>query len=157
MPFVSVCVCVRVFRPRFLSQDPSVLCYHGDGMLPIFLPLNPRSPPPPPLFFPPSFTHWFQCYHGDTCLSPLCLLPVSHAALSHWVSLSACLSASLFVCLPLGACVPLACLSLSTLCLFVYLVCVLCICMAVCLVVFPCSSLSVFAFRLTLFSLFHSG
>lgn len=99
------------------------LCYHGDGMLPISPPLNPHSPSSPP---PPTITNtttsfslaplsWFQCYHGDTCLSPLfCYLFHVLPCFTGSVSLCVCLSHSLFVC------VPLACLSLLALCLFVF-------------------------------------
>lgn len=139
---LCVCLCVRVC----LSQDPSVCVTMGTACFLYFSLLTPpptHTHTPPPLFFPPSFTHRFQCYHGDTCLSPLCLLPVSHAALSHQVSLSVCLFAVGSLC-ALG-------LPFFVYSLFVCVFCVLRICMIVCLAVFLRTSLSVFALCLTLF------
>lgn len=100
-----VCMCEQAFAsspriPLFVlpwgwhaSYIPTPSLQPPTPLLPPFP--QPIPPPPPPL----SFTHWFQCYHGDTCLSPLCLLPVSDAAPSHWVSLSIHPSVCLCLCL----------------------------------------------------------
>lgn len=131
-----------------------ILCYHGDGMLPISLPLNPlHHLQHHHLSFSltPLLTV-LQCYHGDTCLSPLCRLPVSHVSLGQSLRPYVCLLFCLSVCRLCALGLPF--FVYSFVCLFVW---VLCTCMIVCLDVSLRPSLSVFAFCLTLFSLCLSG
>lgn len=119
-----LCVWVCPFLP-----DPSVCVTMGTACF-LYPPhpshthtpcTNTDSHTPPPSLFPLLFTRWFQCYHGETCLSPLSLLPVSH--------LTGSLSASACCLCALG----------SALFAFSFFVCllVLCICMTFCLAVFP--------------------
>lgn len=119
------------------------LRYHGDVMLPISPPTIPPTRITTTSLFP-FFSFWFQCFHGDTCLSHLSLLPVSYAALSPWVSLivrlglSVCLSVCSWALCALG--LPLFAYSLF--------ICFMYVSLSVCLAGFQHPSFPVFALHL---------
>lgn len=107
---------------------------------------------PPHLLHHLPFTHWFQCYHGDTCLSHLPATCFACHPVSLRVSLSLSLSPSLvvFVCRWIFVCPWLAFLCWLFVCLFSFTYLQDCLCVGLAVPLHP--SLSVFAFCLTHFS-----